>query len=146
MPHRRFAALISLACLLFAGCGDEMLGEQGAARLVVREELPAEPRYMEGSLSFLRLQATGSSDVVVDGPMTTGQQARGKEPLLDTNLEPGEYRLVSYQRPCQGNCDRLEPPTDRCRTTLRLEPKESLTATIVLADDGGCTIRWKGTP
>ena len=33
---------------------------------------------------------------------------------MKRRLSPGRYRVISYQRPCDGNCGLLDPPTDRC--------------------------------
>lgn len=141
---RAFAQLsmTMLATVLLVGCGEERPDTDGRmARLVVRESLPSTPRYTEGSLSFLRLEWAESGEVVVDGPMTGGREVRGRTPLLSRRLAPGDYHLISYQRPCQGNCRYLDPPTDRCDTILSLDPGEVLTATVELGADGGCTIR-----
>jgi hypothetical protein len=123
-----------------AGCGAPEAGAEPAAGLVVREELPPMPLHVEGSLSFLRVDGPGG-EVVFDGPATDGMQVRGRDPLLERSLPAGEYRIVSHQRPCQGNCSYLDPPTDRCERTVRLEPGATLTATVVLAQQGGCQIR-----
>lgn len=128
------------AVVLLGGCGEDEDAQQ-QARLVVRESLPPTPRYVEGSVSFLRVEKTGSGEVIIDGPVTDGQQVRGREPLFSRAVEPGEYRLVSYQRPCQGTCEQLDPPTDRCEATVGLDAGETLTATVVLSQDGGCTVR-----
>ena len=136
----RLPVLLTLG--LLAGCGGSAApgGAEPAARLVVREELPPQPRYIEGSLSFLRIEAAGG-EVVFDGPVTDGMQVRGRYPLVERPLAPGDYRVVSHQRPCQGNCSLLDPPADRCERTVRLEPGATLTATVVLAPEGGCEIR-----
>jgi hypothetical protein len=155
----RQLAFASTAAALLAGCGEEQSRiaattsprpttapsgpagrEQEEARLVVLESLPATPRYIEGSVSFLRVEQTSTGEVIVDGPMTDGMQVRGREPLFSRALEPGEYHVVSYQRPCVGNCGSLDPPSDRCEATVRLNPG-TLTATVVLGQEGGCSVR-----
>ena len=113
-------------------------GGQPDGRLVIRETLPPMPRYIEGSVSFLRV--TRGADVLVDGPVTDGVSVRGREPVFSRAVEPGEYHVVSYQRPCDGNCSFLDPPTDRCEKTVRVPSGETLFATIVLAREGGCAI------
>ena len=134
--------LVTAALAALAGCGtaEAPSGAEPAAHLVVREVLPLQPRYIEGSLSYLRVEAVGG-EAVVDGPATDGTQVRGRDPLLERPLPAGEYRLVSHQRPCQGNCSFLDPPTDRCERTVRLEPGATVTATVVLAQEGGCEVR-----
>jgi hypothetical protein len=121
--------------------GEDRSGGQQGGRLVIRESLPAMPRYIEGSVSFLRVERTHSREVVVDGPVTEGTQVRGRESLLSRAVAPGEYRVVSYQRPCDGNCQQLDPPVDRCNATLRVRAGETLTATVVLGQNGGCSVR-----
>lgn len=99
------------------------------------------PRYTEGTVSFLRVE-NDDGDVIVDGPMTNAYQSRGRgHPIFNRRLEPGEYRLVSHQRPCQGNCEQLDPPTDRCEATVDLASGKTLLATVVLGQEGGCTVR-----
>lgn len=140
---RRLIVAATAAALL-GGCGDQSRLEKRPSHLVVRETHPATPRYIEGSLSFLRVEKTGG-EVVIDGPVTDGRNVSKKKPLFDRELEAGRYRLVSYQRPCQGNCERLDPPTDRCEATFRLEAGVPSAVTVVLRQEGGCTVREEKT-
>jgi hypothetical protein len=78
--------------------------------------------------------------VLVDGRVTDPARERGKAPLFSVLAEPGEYRVLSHQRPCDGNCSLLDPPTDRCETTVRVDGAP-VRATVVLARSGGCEIR-----
>jgi hypothetical protein len=80
-----------------------------------------------------------SGDVKIDGAMTDGLQAWGEDPLYEAELEPGEYHIVSYQRPSAGNCGQLDTPTDRCEATVDLESGQALTVTVVLGEGGGYT-------
>lgn len=113
-------------------------GPQADGRLVIRETLPPMPRYIEGSISFLRV--THGAEVLVDGRVTVGVSVRGRVPVFSRVVEPGDYRVVSYQRPCDGNCSFLDPPVDRCAATVHVPGGETLFATIVLAQEGGCTV------
>jgi hypothetical protein len=61
---------------------------------------------------------------VPDTQRTPGVAPGGRTLIFDERLPPGAYRLVSYQRPCAGNCDYLDPPTDRCETVLHLNDVE----------------------
>jgi hypothetical protein len=138
------AALI--AASLFAACAEDAPvaaapPPAGPARLIVRESLPPQPVYIEGSVAFLRLQRLRSRAVVIDGPVTAGDGVRGRRPLFDRKVAPGTYRLVSYQRPCVGNCGYLDPPTDRCEATLQLAPHDLRVVTIVLSAGGGCRVK-----
>jgi len=114
------------------------LSAQPDGRLVIRETLPPMPRYIEGSISFLRV--THGKEVLVDGRVTDGVSVRGRVPVFSRAVEPGDYRVVSYRRPCDGNCSFLDPPVDRCEATVHVPGGETLFATIVLAQEGGCTI------
>ncbi|MCD6726413.1 MAG: hypothetical protein LT070_04155 [Solirubrobacteraceae bacterium] len=136
---------LSLVAAQLTGCGAERpRGTDGRptsagerpARLTVRQTLTTEVRYVEGSMSRLRVEEIRSGAVISDEL----RPFRGDEPLFDRRLEPGEYRLTSHQRPCSGNCANLDPPTDGCETTVRLEPGRNLAATIALAPSQGCTI------
>lgn len=107
--------------------------------MVVSERLPSQPVHSEGSVSYLRVSGPGDA-VVVDGPVTNGRQARGRRPLLDRSLPPGEYAVSSYQRPCQASCSTLEPPTDRCEGRMQVRSGEERRLTVVLEQAGGCRL------
>jgi hypothetical protein len=36
-------------------------------------------------------------------------------------LDPEAYRFVSFQRPCNGNCESLDPPEAECERVIRVE-------------------------
>lgn len=144
LPNPTLARRLALvACLLIAGvtasCGANETAEP--ARLVVREELPATPRYIEGAVPFLRVERVGAEEPVFEGPAADGHEPRAERPLFVRRLPPGVYRLLSYQRPCQGNCEVLDPPTDRCQTEFKLASGQHLAATVVRRQGGGCVIR-----
>ena len=130
-------ALLVLVALVFLGCGEAASPQP--ARLEVWETLPEMPRYIEGSISFLRVESVESGEVLADGPVSDPSAERGKVPLFSAMLEPGSYRLLSHQRPCDGNCSLLDPPVDRCSATVRVEG-DAVRATVVLAQSGGCEI------
>jgi hypothetical protein len=48
------------------------------------------------------------------------QRTSENDPVLHVGLllDAGEYRLVSFQRVCSGNCGELEPPPHRCDYAL----------------------------
>jgi len=128
---------VAVAAMALAGCGEA--ASQQPARLAVWERLPPHPWYIEGTVAFLHVESVESGEVLVDGPVTDPSRERGKAPLFSAAVEPGSYRLLSHQRPCQGNCSMLDPPVDRCKTTVRVDGP--VTATVVLAQEGGCEIR-----
>lgn len=89
--------------------------------------------YIEGSYSYVRLEQ-GEKNVV---------QVRlkgGKTPETTLRLDPGSYRLVSYQRPCDGNCGYLDPPTDQCSREIEAKAGALVEAWVRLSPGDGCTI------
>ncbi len=93
--------------------------------------------YVEGSVSYLRLRR---GDRIVARRSGSGR--------LHAHLKPraGLYRVVSYQRPCDGNCSMLDPPTDRCSKRVRVYAGESSSARVVTKPGSGCTIRVAEPP
>jgi hypothetical protein len=45
-------------------------------------------------------------------------------------LDPGEYRFVSFQRACEGNCGSLDSPSDDCNQIVRVNEPADLTVTV----------------
>ena len=71
--------------------------------------------YMEGQVSFLS----------VDGVEHEYRLARvGLVPLAELEVPRGEIEVKSWQRPCDGNCGALDPPANRCSTSLEMEQGE----------------------
>ena len=64
--------------------------------------------YIEGSVSFLRVRDARGTLVVDE---SGGPRLRWR---VRRRLPAGRYRLTSFERPCDGNCSLLDPPTDRC--------------------------------
>jgi len=55
-------------------------------------------------------------------------------------LEPGSYRVISFQRPCDGNCGYLDSPTDKCSRKIEAKADGLIEATVRLSPGEGCTI------
>jgi len=87
--------------------------------------------YIEGSVSYLNLKHGGR--VVA--------RRKGSGPIR-TRVHPREglYRAVSFQRPCDGNCSTLDPPTDRCSVRVRVYPGETSAVRAVTRPGEGCRI------
>lgn len=134
--HLRAAAVVCCAVAALTGCGT---AASPAGRLTVSESLPDEPVYVDGSISYLRITGP-DDDVVRDGPATNGRDPRGRNPLFDRRLAPGAYTIVSYQRPCQGTCDVLDPPADRCEAEIEVREDENSAVVAELRPGGGCRI------
>ena len=86
----------------------------------------------EGALSYIRVErATGAT--------VTKRQLPGSGQLT-LRVPPGAYRLVSWQRICDGNCGNLDPPSLQCARPFTLRPEEQLTAAIRVNFASGCVI------
>src|SRR5262245_21277023 len=87
--------------------------------LAVRQTLQC--CYFEGSVSYVSVRQAGSD-------LDTVRTSRMLAPLdptliLGTQLTPGRYVVTSFQRPCDGNCNFLNPPVDQCNTApIELRP------------------------
>lgn len=87
---------------------------------------------VEGSISYLRIEhASGAA--VVDGQLPASKKVALK-------LQPGQYRLESWQRLCDPNCGHLDPPSDRCARDFSMRHGEPLDATIRVNFTSGCVI------
>jgi hypothetical protein len=127
---------VSSSC---GGDGEYTATSADAADLhVVQVWDESEGLYAEGALSYVRIETPGEEKLVEVElqPTESGHEA-------SIRLDPGEYRLVSWQRPCDGNCDSLDPPTDRCAEEFALEPGNALTAAIKVRAADGCTIDFE---
>jgi D-alanyl-D-alanine dipeptidase len=133
--RRRLAIAAALSPLAFA---------QGAAAapgtLDYRQTLDSSRGvYIEGSISFVRVRNPHDELVV---------RRRLAKPRfrMKRKLRPGLYRVISYQRPCDGNCDFLDPPTDSCARRVRILSR-GLTAVSVRVRPGrGCTMTRHALP
>jgi hypothetical protein len=107
--------------------------------LVVREhQLPADGIYTEGYVSFLHVRDEATGEIVIRKRFNTGKVH------LRTELPPGApYRVTRFIRPCDGNCGYLDPPTERCRQSLVLQPGSSVLATVRTRVGDPCEIRLR---
>jgi hypothetical protein len=124
-----------VAALLPAACGNGPERSVGSNRATLRVQQVWIPGslYVEGSYSYVRLERAGEEVVQV-------RLTDARTPRATIRLEPGSYRLVSFQRPCDGNCGSLDPPTDRCDLALEASAEAILEATVRLSPGRGCTI------
>ena len=92
------------------------------------------PLPVEGSIPYLRV-------VGLDGSTVVKRRLTPKRSATIA-LPPGRYRLQSWQRYCDGNCTRLDPPSDRCSRRFTLDRGQRLAATITVRYGSGCKIAW----
>lgn len=139
------AVSIGLAVSELLETGDERaartpVGER-AALLVVDQQLGGTAFFSEGAFPYIKLESAGGR-IIAERLL---RDTRLVLPLLRLQLEPGAYRLVSYQRPCDGGCPRqgvrgLDPPTPPCAATFEIAPERTLLALIRRRGDRGCRI------
>jgi len=107
-----------------------------AGHLAIRKIRVGDAIPIEGAITFIRVKRPSGR-----GVLTRRLPASDR---LTLPLRPGRYRLVSWQRLCDGNCGTLDPPSDRCARSLAIAPGERLRATIrVNYAVAGCVIRLR---
>jgi hypothetical protein len=132
--RRRLLVIVAAAgalVLAVAPAGAGTSSHRGTLTLSHRIDT-SQGTYIEGSVSYLHLRHKGR--VVL---------RRSKFGAMNVRLHPraGLYRIVSFQRPCDGNCSTLDPPTDRCSERVRVYERERSTVHAVTRPGRGCTIR-----
>lgn len=125
-----------------AGSGTEELrgGEEAPApdgKLVVREHrLDSDVIYFEGYVAFLRVRESDSGAAAI-------KRRFARRVHLRATLPAGRYRLIRFIRPCEGTCERLDPPTERCAAAVRVRDGELTTAAIRTRAGEDCEVRVK---
>jgi len=91
--------------------------------------------YIEGSIGYVQIR-NRLGRVLVQKTFRTAAE-------LDFAFTPGTWRLVSFQRPCDGNCNYLDGPTDRCALLFRIRRSDTLSATVHVTPGSGCRIELR---
>jgi hypothetical protein len=94
--------------------------------------------YVEGARSYVRVE-TVAGDEVVELELESTQAGYETRILLD----PGRYRLLSWQRPSAGGGDIYDPPTDRCDEAFEIFARTPAEAAIEVRAGQGCAIRFE---
>jgi hypothetical protein len=95
--------------------------------------------FIEGSIFFLDVRTT-EGELVRERSYWAGEL----EFVMREALDPGDYSIVSYERPCEASCpepgetDSLDPPTNRCRTSVTIDPGETYRLKISAGAGVGC--------
>lgn len=92
--------------------------------------------YTEGQVSYLTI--TGPSGAVITDRSFRPLASRAV--LYSVLLAPASYEVVSYQRPCDGNCDHLGPIRDRCTGLFEVAPGAAIAVVVRFAPTKGCTM------
>jgi hypothetical protein len=136
---RQLVLALSMVALAGAGCGGSSSPEpcvrsEENGCLVVIQRTTGDRPYVEGSISYVHV--TDSFGTVFEAelhPRFSNRQT------LEASLDPGSYRLTSYQRPCSGNCGTLDPATDRCSTDFEMKSGSQARVLIALRPSEGCS-------
>jgi hypothetical protein len=105
-------------------------------RLHVRQVLAKNtPLPVEGAIPVVAI-------VRGDGSPVAKRRLGLVRPSATFSLPPGRYRLLSWQRVCDGNCGILDPPSDRCSRAFTLHRNQRLRATIAVRYGSGCRISF----
>jgi hypothetical protein len=86
--------------------------------------------YAEGAYYYAALRRSGFSLL---------RHFSGSRMVL--HVGAGQYVLRSFARPCDGNCSRLDPPTDGCATRISLRAGTSLRIRVVAPPGSRCRLR-----
>jgi hypothetical protein len=125
-------AVASLALTACAGQKRRPAGEQPSGELRIVEVLvPGAPVPVEGEFSYVRAEG---------GDGAPAERRLDPERTLSLRLAAGRYALSVWHRTCDGNCDLLDPPGDRCEQMLDLRADEVVKLTIENTPGSPCRI------
>jgi hypothetical protein len=114
--------------------------EAAAGTLDLRESLDrSHGLYVEGAVSYVRVRASG-------GRVVVARRVRKPRFRMKRRLAPGRYRVTSYQRPCDGNCRLLDPPTDRCARPVRILSGGLTEVGVRVRPGRGCKMTRRALP
>jgi hypothetical protein len=122
-----------VAALAATACSGHYRAGPHAARLVVRQLRGPGPIPVEGAYSYARVERDGKTVAQV-------RLSAALVPRAVIRLDPGSYRLVSFQRNCNGNCHLLGPPSGECGRAFSARANETVRATVRVTFGTGCRI------
>ena len=95
--------------------------------------------YVEGSFSYVRVRG-------VRGKLVVGKRSSRPRFRMRRRLAPGRYTVIDYQRPCDGNCGTLDPPTDRCARRVRILSGGLTEVAVRVRPGRRCTMSRRALP
>jgi hypothetical protein len=130
------AIIGTASSFLTTGCDSNRYSPgPSAAKLHVEQLIVAgSGLFSEGSYSYIRIERSNGDKLVEQ------RLSNQPTPRATVRLDPGTYRLVSFQRSCSGNCNYLDPPSDFCSHRFTVGSAASATAVIHLSPGAGCQI------
>jgi hypothetical protein len=124
-------ALLALASPLHASCGGQArpaatsqataAANSGPSHLQITQLTVENAFPVEGALSYVQVERA-------NGAVPVTRQLSGKKLVI--KVDPGRYRLASWQRICDANCGNLDPPSNRCEGIFSVREGELLQVTI----------------
>jgi hypothetical protein len=124
-------AVLILAGLLLASCGGPArppatpqataAANPGSAHVQIAQLTVGTAVPVEGALSYIRVEHA-------NGAVLIARQLPGKKFVI--KVDPGIYRMASWQRICDANCGNLDPPSSQCERTFSVRQGELLQATV----------------
>jgi hypothetical protein len=136
-----------LLLVLLMGCGNEGTGRRASdapdtADVRVGQFFDlSKGMYIEGFRSYVRIESLDGDTLIqeqLDEPEGAGEDVLMSAATL--RVDPGLYRVVSFLRPCDGNCGSLDPPADQCSHELEVEPGRSVDVHVAVTLAESCTI------
>jgi hypothetical protein len=127
----------AVASFLAAGCDSSHHYSAGpsAGKLHVEQlRVTGAGFFVEGSYSYIRIERSNGDKLIEQ------RLSNERTPQATVRLDPGTYRLVSFQRSCSGNCNYLDPPGDFCSHRLTMDSATRVAAVIHLSPGAGCEI------
>jgi hypothetical protein len=139
---RRLGLALILGIAASTSCGDDgdKPGETSSDAVelhVVQTWDESVGLYVEGARSYVRVE-TATGEVVVEVELQSTPAGDETTILLD----PGRYRLLSWQRPSSGISGMFDPPTDRCDARFEIRPRIPVEAAIEVRASEGCAIAF----
>ncbi|MCH7586004.1 MAG: hypothetical protein IH941_12740 [Acidobacteria bacterium] len=64
--------------------------------------------------------------------------------VLSVDLQAGVYDVRSYQRPCVGSCDVMEPPSDGCAISIDVEAGALVDVSLLVRPGEACVLEADG--
>jgi hypothetical protein len=139
----RFSPLFVVAgALVLVCCGCGGTGKTlslGPARLLVEQTIDTSGGIpIEGEYSYVRVD-TPDGDKVVEEQLHSARPWHAKATI---SLQPGTYKLVSYQRLGSGSSrgSPTDPPSHFCSSKFRISGE--LGVKVLVNFSSGCSISW----
>ena len=129
----RSSLFLIAAVASVAGCSDAPPADEQGARLHVQQVIAkGSPLPIEGAYAYIRVEQP-------DGSKVMERRLKGSATV---ELAAGRYRLLSWQRTCDGNCGYLDPPSDQCSEGFEVRHDQGLGATVTVRYGSGCRIEF----